>query len=778
MPVSIVRLRYWFALAAIVLVSVVALFYLYAQWRVHHVSTELPKKLGIEIQQSTQGFTLSKSENGRTLFTVQASNAVQFKAGGHAILHDVSIVVYGRQANRFDQIYGKEFDYDPQSGNIVGKGLVHIDLEANAQGPLRPDQTAPEELKNPIHVETQNLAFNQKTGNAATASLVHFTLSQASGTSVGASYDSKKNMLTLNSDVNVNALGSEITNIRAVHGVITKQPRQIVLDQAHVFRTDRDLAADQATIFLKPDNTAERVLGVGNVQAQTHGETENHLRAAQGDFLLNPHNMLRSGVLSGGVLVDSTGKEPTHGAAQRAFLEYGPKNELSKVRAFEKVKLVQDRAPSPDGQAQQTELDADRVDFRLKPGDILEQADTFGRAQIVIVSADTEKQDPNHPRPVSSAQPGGPVHTVVTAGKFHAMFNENNRLKTVHGAPNARIVSDTPGRPQRVSTSRTIDAAFAPTGEISNVVQRGNVHFTEAQRQAWANNANYTPRDGSLLLTGSPRVVDGGTTTTASTILMKRPTGEAFAQDHVKTTYSDVKPDPSGALLAGADPIHVTSDTMTGNQNSGIAVYSGAARLWQVSNIVQAPTITFNHTQRTVIAQGDQKRRATTMLIQKSATGEESPVNVACDRLTYFDKSREAQCEGNVVIRSADGTMTSDRATAYLVAKGQPRPSTDQTGASDQQTASKNAAAPSQLDHMIADGHVNIVQPNRHGNGDHLVYTAADGKFVLTGGSPSIFDAERGTTRGDSLTFYNRDDRVLVDSTSSVPAITQTRVAK
>lgn len=79
---------------------------------------------------------------------------------------------------------------------------------------------------------------------------------------------------------------------------------------------------------------------------------------------------------------------------------------------------------------------------------------------------------------------------------------------------------------------------------------------------------------------------------------------------------------------------------------------------------------------------------------------------------------------------------------------------------------------------MIADGHVNIVQPNRHGNGDHLVYTAADGKFVLTGGSPSIFDAERGTTRGDSLTFYNRDDRVLVDSTSSVPAITQTRVAK
>jgi hypothetical protein len=57
------------------------------------------------------------------------------------------------------------------------------------------------------------------------------------------------------------------------------------------------------------------------------------------------------------------------------------------------------------------------------------------------------------------------------------------------------------------------------------------------------------------------------------------------------------------------------------------------------------------------------------------------------------------------------------------------------------------------------------------------VYTAADGKYVLTGGSPSIFDAERGTVQGHSLTFYNRDDTVLVESAPS-PSIQQSRVAK
>src|SRR5271166_3477961 len=69
----------------------------------------VPQKLGIDIQQTSEGFTLSKSEGGRTIYTIRASNAVQFKKGGHADLKNVNIIVYGRAHDRFDQIYGKEF---------------------------------------------------------------------------------------------------------------------------------------------------------------------------------------------------------------------------------------------------------------------------------------------------------------------------------------------------------------------------------------------------------------------------------------------------------------------------------------------------------------------------------------------------------------------------------------------------------------------------------------------------------------------------------------------
>ena len=765
MPISIVRLRYWFAATAIFLVAVVAGFYLYARWQSGQIVHVLPNRLGVTIQQTTQGFALSKSEGGRTLFTVRASRAVQFKAGGRARLHDVTIVVYGKQSNRFDQIYGKQFEYNPKSGDVIGIGAVHMDLQSNAQGPSRPDQTPPEVMKNPVHIDTSNLTFNQKTGNAATPALVRFSMPQASGSAVGASYNAKDNSLTMNSQVELTTTGDDPMHIVANHAVMTKLPREIVMAQPQVTRSDEHFSSDQGTIFLRPDNTAYRLLAVGNVHADTISDAPTHLRAAQGDFQIAPRNQVESGVLSGQVHVQATGKQPAEGQSRRAYLRFSGHNVLNFIHAVGAVKMVQHRAPSPDGQPQQTEVDADAVDFTLKPGSILDHADTSGKAQIVILSANNQQSQPGA-RAVRP-KPAGPVRTVVTARTFHATFTDQNRMKTLHGAPDAKIVSRTPGLPQRVSTSRVLDVAFAPDGQVSNLVQNGNVHYTEDQREGWAQNAAYDPGNGNLLLTGSPRVVDGGTTTSADNIRMVRPTGLAFAQGNVKSTYSDLKPDPSGAMLAGSDPIHVTSLTMTANRNTGVAVYVGAARLWQGGNIVRAPTIAFNRNDRTVHAQAGAQERVATLFVQTDANGKVTPVNVASDQLTYLDQVRQARFVGRVVARMTDGTLTADQATVYLLPRDQ-KPGVK---------AAANEPSASHLDHVVADGHVVLIQPTRHGQGDHLVYTAADGKYVLSGGSPSIFDAERGTVQGDSLTFYNRDDRVLVESAPS-PPIAQSRVAK
>ena len=180
--------------------------------------------LGIDIQQTSDGFSLSKSEAGRTLYTIRASKAVQFKSGGHADLHNVHIVVYGHGHDRYDQIYGDEFTYDPQSGDVKAMGEVHIDLQGNAEGPQKPDQAPPEELKNPLHLLTRSLTFNQKTGIAQTDEMVEFRSAQASGSAKGAYYDSKDNQLLLKSDVHIVTTGENPATITGTSGTIQKVP--------------------------------------------------------------------------------------------------------------------------------------------------------------------------------------------------------------------------------------------------------------------------------------------------------------------------------------------------------------------------------------------------------------------------------------------------------------------------------------------------------------------------------------------------------------------------
>ena len=80
-----------------------------------------------------------------------------------------------------------------------------------------------------------------------------------------------------------------------------------------------------------------------------------------------------------------------------------------------------------------------------------------------------------------------------------------------------------------------------------------------ASARPGVNVPRYTPADQMLVLNGSPRIVDGGMTTTGRTMRLNRATGDAFAEGDVKSTYSDLKAQPNGALLASSDPIHVTS---------------------------------------------------------------------------------------------------------------------------------------------------------------------------------------------------------------------------
>jgi lipopolysaccharide export system protein LptA len=761
MPLDVSRLRRWFALAAIALSLVVAGAYLYAHWRARNALKEVPGRIGLEVQQSAQGFTVSRSEQGRTLVKIQANKAVQFKQGGRAELHDVTITLYGRDSSRFDQVSGEVFEYDPQSGDVIAQGEVQIDLEANPEGLTKPDQALPKELKNPLHLKTSGLLFNQKTGNASTKEKVEFWIPQASGSAVGVSYAAADNVLTLQSQVNVVVNGSAPVRLTAVRGTIMKNPRVVTLEhprlQSRAYRSE----ADKATLFLRPDNTLERVLASGDVRVESQGAQPRRARAAQLELLMaDQRDNLRTATLSGNVEMEAAGPQPVQGKAGRVVMNFAGENLLATVHAQENVKLVQHQKTSaslPSGSstsasAQDVELTASAVDFFLIGGRRLDRAATSGVAQIAL-------------RPAAP----GTGQTLITAGKFEARMDELGQLACVHGAPNARIVSSDPGngrgQPDRVSTSATVDASFRPGSGIEFIVQQGSFTYVEGERKAWADRARYTSPDQMLALTGSPRVVDGGMTTTSRTMRLNRATGDALADGDVKSTYTSLKPQPGGALLASSDPIHVTARAMTAHRATGIALYTGDARLWQNGNVVEAPSIEFDRGHRSVLARGSPTQSVSTVLVQIDKSDKATPVTIRSDRLTYADSERNVQFEGGVQAKRADLTITATRMDVFLEPRGE-------------SSAAKSLAEAGRVDHIVAQGQVVITQPNRRATGDQLVYTAPDDKFALTGGPPSIFDAEHGKITGVSLTFFRRDDRVLVEGSASSPVVTQTRVAR
>jgi len=752
MPVSIPRLRRWFAVAAILITVVVAVVYWNARRRAGQALKELPQKMGIEIQQTAEGFSISKSEAGRTLFTIHASKAVQFKSGGHTELHDVSVVLYGRDSSRYDQISGSDFEYDPQSGNITAQGEVQIDLEANPSGILTADQASPKELKNPIHLRTSGLVFNQKTGNAYTKEKVEFSVPQATGSAMGVSYAAKTNVLTLESQLLFIMTGENQAKITAQRGVITKEPRQVVLDDPQIQRPTQKLSADRATLFLNASNTVDRVDAEGNIQLESKGLSNLSGRANQAELLLSgPRNTLRTATLTGNVHVESSGAQNMQGDAGKAVLDFAAKNQLDKVHAAEGVKLSQ-RASNASGNlsagaaAQDVEITSPAMDFFMA-GKRLDRAETEGNPQIVIVQAGTSQK------------------TVVTSAKFVTKFGERNQILSLKGAPSAKVVSSASGQPDRVSTSDRLEVAFRSAGGIDSILQQGNFAYMDGDRKAWADSARYNPQDQMLLLSGSPRVTDSGMTTTARSMRLNRATGAAVAEGDVKSTYNQLKPQTGGALLASSDPIHVTSRTMTASRSPGIATYTGNARLWQDANIIEAPSIQFDRDGRSVVAQGD-GQPVSTVLVSVDKSGKSTPVAITCARLTYTDSQRQIRCEGGVTAKGSDMTITASTANAFLLSR-------DQTP-----SGVESASAPTQLDRIVAHGNVVIQQPNRRAAGQDLLYTVADEKFVLTGGPPSIFDAEHGEITGDSLTFYKRDGRVLVEGRSSSPTVTTTRVAR
>ncbi|HYA63189.1 MAG TPA: LptA/OstA family protein, partial [Candidatus Sulfotelmatobacter sp.] len=137
--------------------------------------------------------------------------------------------------------------------------------------------------------------------------------------------------------------------------------------------------------------------------------------------------------------------------------------------------------------------------------------------------------------------------------------------------------------------------------------------------------------------------------------------------------------------------------------------------------------------------------------------------HITSGTLTYWDAENRAHLEQNVVVQSEDERMRGPVLDLYFTRAADARPGTEGTA---------------QISRAVGTGGVVVEQGDRRGTAEHGVYTAEDQKFVLSGGTPTLYDATEGTTTGRELTFNIADDTIIVDSGNGTRTLTKHRVQR
>ena len=111
--------------------------------------------------------------------------------------------------------------------------------------------------------------------------------------------------------------------------------------------------------------------------------------------------------------------------------------------------------------------------------------------------------------------------------------------------------------------------------------------------------------------------------------------------------------------------------------------------------------------------------------------------------LTYSDAENRAHLEKNVVVQSAEHKIHAAAMDLYFTGGG----------------AANSSAGAKQISRAVGTGGVIVEQGVRRAIAERGEYTAAEGKFVMSGGNPTIFDASQGTTTG-SIDLLFLDDTI------------------
>ena len=126
------KLRRLALVGAVTVGLVLAATYGWRRWQAHEARRGMKVDLAADVEQQAEKFSVSRSEEGRTLFTVQASRTIE-RTGKTTVLENVVATIHGRRGDRADEIRTERCEYDQGgTGEIFCPGEVRVTLRGSA----------------------------------------------------------------------------------------------------------------------------------------------------------------------------------------------------------------------------------------------------------------------------------------------------------------------------------------------------------------------------------------------------------------------------------------------------------------------------------------------------------------------------------------------------------------------------------------------------------------------------------------------------------------------
>jgi lipopolysaccharide export system protein LptA len=635
---------------------------------------------------------------------------------------------------------------------------------------------------------------------------------------VGVSYDSNSGTLRLEHDVDLNLSTSspptseqadpvpETLHLTGNSMRFQRDTRRVQMNgDVHAQQSTRELSAGELLLELDGEFHAHRMVASDNPRLRDSGTVGAlGLSATEIASSMRPDGSVDSIVATGSVHATRTTPAGDDAIdAGRVEVDLATRQNVPRLlTASNGVALVSTSTDSSGG-TRRLETDGLEIHFsdQSHPGEIaMETVNTLAPARVEW-------------RSMTNANGKSFPQTTQMKGKQMVLnFAGENQLRSLVSTGGVEVTRKVADEPEETTASRDLTAKF-DGGEWSTIDQTGDVHFHDGPRAGQSQRAHLDHATDTVTLEGSVAFADGTTRTTAQSASFVHSTNTLRADGRVATT--ELRQSAGGVSNFAQEPAHISADHLAADTSRGRAVYSGKGRLWQGDTVIEAETIELDNPSHRLVAKGhvlgvfpqaawNPKATQGSAVLSSETEGKSFeaqrkavPVAPASthpapvfgqlgvqtlsppqtktptrpghpqtqlgrargELLTYWEPESRARIEQGARVDMGQGSIQADKIDLFF----------SEAGA---------ANATRQLSRAVATGGVDVRQEDRRGTSDKAEYTASEGKFVLSGGKPTVYSSTGDTATGRQLTFYFADDRIVVESAEGSKTVTLHQVEK